>query len=125
MSKLTLDEAIKRCEEVAENEEKLSIEGKWFEGEDWNVKARAQCAECASDHRQLAAWLRELKELRETVKGMYHFLGEYFEYPCSDEKVAAMMKEKSTCFDCDGKVTNEECWRRFFTVMIGGDSNDD
>lgn len=64
---MTIDEAIKQYEKAAENEEKLSIEGKWFEGEDWNVKARAQCAECATDYRQLAAWLRELKELREQM----------------------------------------------------------
>lgn len=40
----TLDEAIKHCEEVAD-----------------------ECAikQCAADHRQLAEWLRELKEYRE------------------------------------------------------------
>jgi hypothetical protein len=42
---MTLDEAIKHCEEVAE---KLCI-----------------CDECAEEHRQLAEWLEELKTYRE------------------------------------------------------------
>lgn len=67
MSKLTLDEAIKHCEEVAEKEEQLSKTGKWFEGEDWNIKAREQCAECAAEHRQLAEWLTDYKELKNSI----------------------------------------------------------
>ena len=65
---MTLDEAISHCLEVAEEQEQLGREGTWFEGEDWNEKARAQCRECAADHRQLAEWLRELKELREQIQ---------------------------------------------------------
>lgn len=42
---MTLDEAIKHCEDVAED--------------------RCGCAEdCAEEHRQLAEWLKELKERR-------------------------------------------------------------
>jgi len=48
-SKLSLSDAIKHCEEVAETNEK--------EG----------CLECASEHRQLAEWLRELKRDREVL----------------------------------------------------------
>ena len=40
---MTLEEAIKHCEEIAEN----------------------RCDECASDHRQLAEWLKELKHRKE------------------------------------------------------------
>lgn len=40
--KMTLDEAIKHCEEVADS----------------------KCDECGAEHRQLAEWLKELKELR-------------------------------------------------------------
>lgn len=62
MSNLTIDEAIKHCLEVAEGQEQLGREGTWFEGEDWNEKARAQCRECAAEHRQLAEWLTELRD---------------------------------------------------------------
>lgn len=41
--KMTLDEAIKHCEEVADS----------------------KCDECGAEHRQLAEWLKELKELKE------------------------------------------------------------
>ena len=41
---MTLDEAIKHCNEVAEENE---------------------CIECAAEHMRLAEWLTELKEFRE------------------------------------------------------------
>lgn len=65
---MTIDEAISHALEVAEQEEKNSKTGKWFEGEDWNIKAREQCAECAAEHRQLAEWLTELKEAKRLLK---------------------------------------------------------
>lgn len=40
---MTLDEAIAHCKEVADS----------------------VCGECADEHKQLAMWLEELKELRE------------------------------------------------------------
>lgn len=45
---MTLDEAIKHAEKVAEQNK--------------------GCQKCAEEHRQLAEWLRELKELREKNK---------------------------------------------------------
>ena len=66
---MTLDEAIKHCEEVAEEQSRLyslcpcpcdgtkdcmSLEN----GKDLG------CTKCAADHRQLAEWLAELKELK-------------------------------------------------------------
>jgi len=61
---MTLDEAIKHCLEVAEQNETQA--DKWQEegGEEWG-KTTA-CRECAAEHRQLAEWLTELRELRET-----------------------------------------------------------
>jgi len=52
---MTLDEAIKHAEEVAEQNE-------WF---DKNCLESMQCRECAKEHQQLAEWLKELKQLRE------------------------------------------------------------
>lgn len=45
---MTLDEAIKRAEEVAKEQEKLG--------------------KCAEEHRQLAKWLKELRALRGRAK---------------------------------------------------------
>ena len=57
---MTLDEAIKHSEEVAERYEKME--------DSHDDKLKQECLQCAADHRQLAEWLRELKQLREVVK---------------------------------------------------------
>ena len=62
MSKLTLDEAIKHCLEVAENNEQFAS-GKWIGSK--GEANRQECEQCAADHRQLAEWLTELKNRRE------------------------------------------------------------
>lgn len=61
---MTIDEAIKHCLEVAEQKERDSAELIDILDE-LDVDA---CEECAADHRQLAEWLTELKELREKIK---------------------------------------------------------
>lgn len=70
---MTLDEAIKRCEEVVEEQEKKAKE--WHENQvrkcelirfaEIDYTHENECKECASDHRQLAEWLKELKGYRE------------------------------------------------------------
>lgn len=65
---MTIDEAIAHCLEVAEqNEAKAQKIGVQFLG---TIKDReaTECRECAADHRQLAEWLTELKDLREENK---------------------------------------------------------
>ena len=51
---MTLDEAIKHAEEVAEEHTKYNRYG-GFES----------CDECAEEHRQLAKWLKDYKRLLE------------------------------------------------------------
>ena len=55
---MTLEEAIKHCEEVAEAEEQKYKEWK---GDYSHLKKIDSCLECANEHRQLAEWLKELK----------------------------------------------------------------
>ena len=60
MSKLTLDEAIKYCLEVAEkNECKMTNDDGYT---DVSMK------QCITDYRQLAEWLTELKEAKRLLK---------------------------------------------------------
>ena len=66
---MTLDEAINHAEEKAKELEKRvkpykceSINKKLYEV---NKKEWDSCLECASEHRQLAEWLKELKWYRE------------------------------------------------------------
>ena len=63
---MTLDEAIKHAEEVAEKFESLHER---YENMDENRLLfrveENECKKCAEEHRQLAEWLKELKQLRE------------------------------------------------------------
>ncbi len=79
---MTLDEAIKHCLEVAEqNEAKALRIGRQYGGTLLNREAKG-CRECAADHRQLAEWLQELRAYRKLricgncrhyVSGTTHF----------------------------------------------------
>ena len=61
---MTLDEAIRHCEEVAEqNERNAAMSNNFDEWTETEYKDKQNCIQCAADHRQLAEWLRELKEL--------------------------------------------------------------
>ena len=55
---MTLDEAIKHCEEKAAEKR---IEA------NYRIPPKADCLKCAEEHEQLAEWLKELKALRHTV----------------------------------------------------------
>ena len=60
---MTLEEAIKHCEDVAENKEQAVYDLLAF---GYSTKEeRNECIECAEEHRQLAEWLKELKMWRE------------------------------------------------------------
>ena len=56
---MSLDEAIKHCEEVAEEKEWQA-----YKSLSRTDDERMGCLECAEEHRQLAEWLRELKKYR-------------------------------------------------------------
>jgi len=72
---MTLDEAIKHSEEMAEEQEKAA-KG-WHEIQvrkcelipfaEMDYTDENECKECASEHRQLAEWLKELKDYRERI----------------------------------------------------------
>ena len=55
---MTIEEAIKHCEEVTEKEEQFCVQ------DDISCRFQKSHAECAADHRQLAEWLTELKQWR-------------------------------------------------------------
>ncbi len=74
MSKLTLDEAIKHCLEAARQNEDSAIlykNCKEIKRNTYEVltaeAAEQKCLSCAAEHRQLAEWLKELKELKNSV----------------------------------------------------------
>ena len=58
---MTLEEAIKHCEEVADEQEQSA---KILRGDFYKAR-RESCIECAKEHRQLAEWLKKLKAYEE------------------------------------------------------------
>lgn len=65
---MTIDEAISHALEVAEqNETQADKIGRQLIGSAID-KYATDCRECAADHKQLAEWLTELKDLREENK---------------------------------------------------------
>lgn len=78
---MTLDEAIRHCEEVAEEQSRLySLCPCPCDGTDNCMSLKngkdMGCTKCAADHRQLAEWLRELKDLRAEQNDQYVFIHE-------------------------------------------------
>lgn len=64
---MTIDEAIKHCLEVAEQQEADSFIDRWSDDDEWSESLKENCRQCAADHRQLAEWLKELKELKNSI----------------------------------------------------------
>ena len=61
---MTIDEAIKHCEEKAEEQEYVSQIIVELHHEESEREHKAACDACAANHRQLAEWLTELKALK-------------------------------------------------------------
>ena len=57
---MTLDEAIKHCLEVVEKNEQAKKNG--------NLWIDTEYEDCCADHRQLAEWLKELKEAKRLLR---------------------------------------------------------
>ena len=69
---MTIEEAIKHCEDVAENKEQAVYDLLAF---GYSTKEeRNECIECAEEHRQLAEWLNELKRARVLLNATYELL---------------------------------------------------
>lgn len=67
---MTLEEAIKHCEEVANDQEHdaetWEMSSKHWGDDKQSVLDNAdECKKCAAEHRQIAEWLKELKQYRE------------------------------------------------------------
>lgn len=62
---MTLDEAIKHAMQVAEEQEK---DERFYTMSRPDKERRDSCKKCAAEHRQLAEWLKELKQLREQTR---------------------------------------------------------
>lgn len=67
---MTIDEAIKHAEEVADKKEREKQKWERWLKTDSDYRAvteKVSCELCAEEHRYLAEWLKELKHLRNLV----------------------------------------------------------
>jgi len=104
---MTIDEAIKHCEEVAEENEKNA--------KSINNIYKKSCLECASEHRQLAEWLKELKALRRNVIDMCN--------DCDTCKYADVYPDYSPCVNCSHRYANQYEYDETREVNADEDNN--
>ena len=111
---MSIDEAIKHCEEVAERYERME--------DSHDDKLREECLQCAADHRQLAEWLTELKEARRLLKLAVEDLSTM---PCNNDT-----HSPDSCYICvkhgNCSYTDSFKWCRtdIALKLIGGSEND-
>lgn len=128
MSNLTLDEAIKHCEEVANQKEISAITYKNCKEFKANIYekltaeiAENDCTECAADHRQLAKWLTELKESKKLLKMAVEDLSKM---PCNKDTYSP-----DSCYICvkHGSCSYTDsfkwCYADIALKLIGDDTN--
>ena len=114
---MTIDEAIKHCLEVAEEQE-ISVNDKEMYsemlGEDYKGFEEG-CQECAAEHRQLAEWLMEYKDLKAEQNDQYVFIHELMsEFKEAKQLLKLAMEDMKMLYESgkdEGCVGIEFKWR--------------
>ena len=119
---MTIDEAIKHCIENAEEREYVSRIIVELGHEESEKEHKDACDACAADHRQLAEWLKELKEARKLLTATKykvkheewdmhgeHYIGDYALCPNCEKALATIHNGKvepacTHCRDCGQKI---------------------
>lgn len=104
---MTLDEAIKHCEEAAEEEEKQAI---WLWSREGNPNYQ-NCVERVKKQRQLAEWLRELQIHREIHDVLLQLLVDSDLDICCEDLTNNEEEQKICEENCDNKTKG--CWVRW------------
>lgn len=100
---MTLDEAIKHCEEKAKEIRKANEEMPT------DCKLSEDLCECAEEHEQLAEWLRELKAYKEAPQGEWMYDGfcvTTSQYKCSVCRMPSLDRSKF-CPNCGARMIKE------------------
>lgn len=120
---MTIDEAIAHCLEVAEQNEISAITYKNCKEIKPNMyekltaeKAENDCCECAADHRQLAKWLKELKEAKRLLKAAVGDLQDILHYANSISVCFHCVHRIDTCYGKPACKT-EAKWTHFEEAM--------
>lgn len=102
---MTIDEAIKHCLEVAERNTQGLYDAIALGGQSPTQEEIANCEQCAADHRQLAEWLTELKDLRERIQKAKSMI---LDYSYTVEVMCNRIKNTMGCENCT--YCNEETY---------------
>ena len=101
---MTLDEAIRHAEKIAK-EQMQRIDNlsdiPMFGGSDEDIKLIEKCEECASQHRQLAEWLRDYKRLLDVADSN---VGEIYECTCGYGWYKNKVSRFHFCPNCGAKM---------------------
>ncbi|MBQ2289697.1 MAG: hypothetical protein II249_03395 [Bacteroidaceae bacterium] len=110
---MTIDEAISHAEEVAERYERME--------DSHDDKLKEECLQCAADHRQLAAWLGELKEAKRLLKMAVE------DFKTLVLKSTEVCNMKITCNKCPLNCTNDNLgWKKEAEALkLIGETNDE
>lgn len=127
---MTIDEAIELYEKKAKSAERSYTRGVW-------AGRLESLMEVATEHRQLATWLKELKEaleliqeykaenvkLREFNDKIYDVLAKQFGSPCNCNYVVdEYMRKNGGCDDCGVEISDKECWSRYIQTKLIGEN---
>lgn len=128
---MTIDEAIKRCEEKAEEQEYVSQIIVGLHREESEREHKAACDACAAEHRQLAEWLTELKEAKRLLKAAAEDIVWLNEHTVDGEGQCLIetATDMETCLACPLNVNNSHVcgWKHQAEALalIGEDGEND
>lgn len=107
-----IDEAIKHCEEEAEEQQRM---GERNYDDD--------CLEYAKEYRQLAEWLKELKERREIQDILLQFIVDIDLDVCCEDLINNEEEQRI----CEENCSNysKDCWIRWAKMKIRESDNND
>lgn len=121
---MTLDEAIKHCLEVAEENDlaagtyELLAENNHNAYEKLTAETNSsRCAECATEHRQLAEWLTELKEAKRLLKSARSIIEDVI---CNEDYLCNECEYRAKC---DGGFAFYWRYANEALALIGEDTN--
>ena len=92
---MTLEEAIKHAEEVAEENSKRAKHIRAKMASEVALSNATECETCADDHRQLAEWLTELKSRRVEKEGEWENVT-----TCTTEEAGIDTLQQMRCSVC-------------------------
>ena len=105
---MTLDEAIKHCDEVAEKNE---TKGKMIQNNFSKLRREQKqeidsCLECAKEHRLLVKWLRELKNYQRGIEKIKELKDGFNQIPLSLE--ASVLESALEFLEEEGETQNAD-----------------